>query len=250
MQVNPKILKQKFENSMPKYDDNAIVQKEMAQILIEKLVEEVGNEFQNVLELGCGTGILTSFILEKINYKRLACNDIIKKSSHYLEKLGADFEFIDGNSSRIKPSFSPNLIISNAMFQWYSSLNEPLEHFSRLLDKNGVLAFSSFSKNNFKEIKDAMGLSLSYLLLDEILEIVSKNYDIIAAFEFERVLEFTNPLELLAHLKNTGVNSLNSKKMTFNEVKMFCEKISSADGVCSLTYNPMIIIARKNSRNI
>ena len=71
MQVNPKILKQKFENSMPKYDDNAIVQKEMAQVLIEKLINEAGNEFQNVLELGCGTGILTSLILEKIDYNLL-----------------------------------------------------------------------------------------------------------------------------------------------------------------------------------
>ena len=245
MQVNPKILKQKFEKSMPKYNNNAIVQKEMAQVLIDNLIENFGNNFPNILELGCGTGVLTSLILEKLNYKRLACNDIIKKSSKYLDDLGVDCEFIDGNSCRIKPNFSSNLIISNAMFQWYSSLEEPLEHFYRLLDKDGILAFTSFSKNNFKQIKDAMGLSLNYLSIDEIKEAVIKNFNVICIFEYEKVLEFNNPLELLAHLKNTGVNSLNKEKMSFNEVKEFCEKISKVDGKCSLTYNPLIFIGQK-----
>lgn len=245
MQVNPKILKQKFEKSMPKYNENAVVQKEMAQILIDNLIEQFGNEFPNILELGCGTGVLTSLILEKMNYKRLACNDIIKKSSKYLDDLGVVCEFIDGNSCRIKPNFSSNLIISNAMFQWYSSLDEPLEHFSRLLDKDGVLAFSSFSKNNFREIKDAMGISLNYLSIDEIRQVLEKKFNIICVFEYEKVLEFANPLELLAHLKNTGVNSLNKEKMSFNDVKAFCEKISNDAGFCSLTYNPLFVIAKK-----
>lgn len=245
MQVNPKILKQKFEKSMPKYNENAIVQKEMAQILIDNLIKQFGNEFPNVLELGCGTGVLTSLILEKLDYKRLACNDIIKKSSKYLDDLGVECEFIDGNSCRIKPNFLSNLIISNAMFQWYSSLDEPLEHFSRLLDKDGVLAFSSFSKNNFKEIKNTMGISLNYLSIDEIREVLQKKFNIIYVFEYEKVLEFANPLELLAHLKNTGVNSLNKEKMSFHDVKVFCEKISQVDGACSLTYNPLFVIAQK-----
>lgn len=245
MQVNPKVLKQKFEKSMPKYNKNAIVQKEMAQILIDNLIKNFGDEFPNILELGCGTGVLTSLILEKLNYKRLACNDIIKKSSQYLDNLGIECEFIDGNSCRIKPNFSSNLIISNAMFQWYSSLEEPLEHFSRLLDKNGILAFSSFSNDNFKEIKNATGVSLNYLSSQEISKIVEKNFEIIYIHEYKKEINFTNPLELLAHLKNTGVNSLSSKKMTFQEVKDFCEKISKADGFCTLTYNPIIILARK-----
>jgi len=245
MQVNPKILKQKFEKSMPKYNENAIVQKEMAQILMDNLIKAFGVDYSNVLELGCGTGVLTSLILEKLNYKRLACNDIIKKSSQYLNDLGVECEFIDGNSSRIKPSFSSNLIVSNAMFQWYSSLEEPLEHFSRLLDKDGVLAFSTFSKNNFKEIKTALGISLNYLSVDDICNALEKNFNVISVYEYENVLEFTNPLEMLAHLKNTGVNSLNKEKMSFHDVKEFCEKISNADGVCSLTYNPLIIIAQK-----
>ena len=58
MQVNSKIIKKQFEKSFETYDQNAIVQQLMAKKLVSALVETDSN-FDTVLELGCGTVILT-----------------------------------------------------------------------------------------------------------------------------------------------------------------------------------------------
>ncbi|MCM1009586.1 MAG: malonyl-ACP O-methyltransferase BioC [Fusobacterium sp.] len=241
MQVNPKLLKQKFEKSMPKYNENAFVQREMAEQLVRLLIQTSDKNFSHILELGSGTGLLTELIVKELQFERLTCNDLVEKSKVYLDKIVADYDFIAGNSCKIKPAGAVNLILSNAMFQWFSSLTAPLEHYCRILEKNGILAFSTFSKDNFKEIRDALGVSLNYFSVDEIRSVLEKDFEILDIVEFERVLNFNTPLELLAHLKNTGVNSLNSKKMTFHDIKEFCDNNSAS----TLTYAPVIVIAKK-----
>ncbi len=241
MQVNPKILKQKFEKSMPKYNDNALVQREMAEQLVRLLIKTCGATFSHILELGSGTGLLTEFIVRDLQFDRLTCNDLVEKSRVYLDKIVPVYDFIAGNSCKIKPAGATDLIISNAMFQWFSSLSAPLEHYSRLLEKNGILAFSTFSKNNFKEIRNSLGVSLNYLSVEEISAALEKDFKILEIVEFERILEFNTSLELLAHLKNTGVNSLDSKKMTFHDIREFCDNSNAS----SLTYAPVLVIAMK-----
>ncbi len=245
MQVNPKILKQKFEKSMPKYNENASVQREMAELLVNTLIKNAGQTFAQILELGCGTGLLTEIIADKLFYEHLTCNDIVEKSKFYLDKIVKNYTFIAGNSMKIKPSGRFDLVISNAMFQWFSSLPSALEQYSRFLNKNGILAFSTFSTENFKEIHSVLGLSLKYLSAAEIKDALEKDFELLEMIEYEKVLEFSNPLELLAHLKNTGVNSLSAKKMTFAGVKNFCDAISANDGKARLTYAPVIVAARR-----
>lgn len=245
MQVNPKILKQKFEKSMPKYNENASVQREMAELLVNNLIKNAGQTFAQILELGSGTGLLTKIIADKLSYEHLTCNDIVEKSKFYLDKIVKNYTFIAGNSMKIKPSVHFDLIISNAMFQWFSSLPAALEYYSRMLNKNGVIAFSTFSSGNFKEIRSALGLSLDYLSVDGIKEALKKDFELLELLAYTKTLDFATPLELLAHLKNTGVNSLSAKKMTFAEVKSFCDCIVEKDGKARLTYAPVIVIARK-----
>ncbi len=245
MQVNPKLLKQKFEKSMPKYNENALVQREMAEHLVELLVKNGGADFSRILELGSGTGLLTEIIVDSLKFEHLTCNDIVEKSKFYLDKILKNYSFIAGNSTKIKPAGHFDLIISNAMFQWFSSLSAALESYSRYLEKDGILAFSTFSTENFKEIRSALGLSLKYLSVEEIKSALVEKFEVLEIYEYEKVLEFATPLELLAHLKNTGVNSLSSKKMTFAEVKSFCDTIQTQDGKARLTYAPVIVIARR-----
>lgn len=245
MQVNPKLLKQKFEKSMPKYNENALVQREMAECLVELLVKNCGTKFSRVLELGSGTGILTEIIASRLKFEDITCNDIVDKSKFYLDKIIKNYSFICGNSTKIKPCGRFDLIISNAMFQWFSSLPAALESYSRMLEKDGILAFSTFSTENFKEIRSAVGLSLKYLSDEEIRTALCEHFEVVEIYEYEKVLEFSSPLELLAHLKNTGVNSLSAKKMSFAEVKSFCDTIQTKAGKACLTYAPVIVIARR-----
>lgn len=67
-----------------------------------------------------------------------------------------------------------NLIISNAMFQWFDNLEKSIDKIKFSLDKNGILAFSTFGLDNYKEITSLTGLTLKYKTKEEI-EAILKN---------------------------------------------------------------------------
>ncbi len=244
MQINPKLIKNQFEKSLDTYNKNALVQ----QIMAKKLVEEtakIKNYYDNVLELGSGAGLLTRELVKKIHFETYSANDLVEKSKLYVSEIIPEAAFYCGNAQRIKPSKKMDLIISNAMFQWLKNLEKISLHYKNILNKNGIIAFSTFSHDNFKEIKDLTGLSLNYKSLDEIRNIFEKIFEIIHTEEFSYTLNFSNPLELLAHMKNTGVNSLTTQHWTFKEVKDFCDKYKELYPQITLTYSPIIVICQK-----
>lgn len=244
MQINPKLIKNQFEKSLDTYNKNAVVQ----QIMAEKLVEEtakIKTDYNNILELGSGAGLLTKELIKKLSFKTYSANDLVEKSKSYVSKIIPDTVFYCGNAQRIKPSKKMDLIISNAMFQWFKDLEKVSSVYKNLLNKGGILAFSTFSPENFKEIRELTGLTLDYKSLQEIKNIFAKNYEVIHLEEFTHTLSFTTPLELLAHMKNTGVNSLTAQHWTFKEVKDFCDKYKALHPNISLTYSPIIVICKK-----
>ena len=243
MQLNTKSIKNHFEKSMDKYNENAIVQTNLA----KKLATETSHfqsEYNSILELGCGTGILTQNIKENFSFENYYANDLTEKSKKYVDKIIPHNQFIHGNAIKIKPPKKVDLIISNAMFQWFSNFDEIAKHCQTLLNKDGILAFTTFGTQNFSEIKDLTGLTLKYISTDEIVQKLTPDYDVLHTEEYLQILNFKTPLELLAHLKNTGVNSLATRTWTIKEVKVFCEKYLQKYNSAQLTYNPIIIIAK------
>ena len=70
------------------------------------------------------------------------------------------------------------------------------------IKKDSLLAFSTFTPENFKEIKEISGLTLQYKQKDEILNILtSQGFEILYCEEFYEEITFKTPLELLAHMK-------------------------------------------------
>lgn len=244
MQVNPKTIKNQFEKSLKTYNQNAVVQKIMAEKLVKALCE-IKSDFPNILELGCGAGLLTQELIKNITFQTYYANDLVEKSKLYIENIIPNVKFYCGNAQKLNPKDKMDLIISNAMFQWFNDLEKTTEYYKRLLKNDGILAFTTFSDENFKEIDELTGISLEYSSFNNIKESVSRHYNIIYAEEFRKTLNFSNPLELLAHIKKTGVNSLTSRHWTFKEVKDFCEKYKEKYPEITLTYSPVIIICSR-----
>ena len=245
MQIDAKTVKKHFEKSMEDYDKNAVVQRLIAGKLIDELVK-IKTSFSDVLELGSGTGLLTKEFFARFKCTSFTANDLTARSKFYLDKILPDYEFIAGNAEKIKTGKNFDLIISNAMFQWFSDFKNSVNFkLYSMLKNDGLLAFTTFSENNFKEIRKTTGISLEYKNFTDLKEILAENYKILHAEEFDYKMNFTSALELLAHMKHTGVNSLGTKKWTFVEVKKFCEEYQKLYPEISLTYSPVIFIVQK-----
>lgn len=244
MQIDNKHIKKQFEKSMQDYDKNATVQILMASKMVFEL-SKISKSFENILELGSGTGVLTKQISKEISFKNYTANDLVEKSKQYVQNFIPLATFLCGNALKIKLQKKADLIVSNAMFQWFPSLDKAIQIIKTNLKKDRILAFSTFSPENFKEITSLTGLSLQYKTKAEIEEILKKQgFEILYSEQFYEELKFKSPLELLAHMKKTGVNSLSEKTWTIAKVKEFCDKYSKKYPQNKLTYAPIIIIAK------
>lgn len=243
MQINTKAIKKRFQNSMNEYNDNAIVQINLAENLIQELLK-FNDNFNIITEFGAGTGILTEKIAENLKFNEYYGNDLIEKSKNYINKIIPQAKFICGNACKVTLPKKADLIISNAMFQWFTNIEDIITQCKKDLNSKGILAFTTFGKNNFKEIKEVSGLTLNYKSMSEILSVLEKDFDILYANEYSETLKFNTPLELLLHLKNTGVNSLSEKPWSIKDIKDFCQKYLQTFDRVELTYNPMIFIVK------
>ena len=241
MQTDPKTIKKHFKSSIDKYSEHAVVQK----IIAEKLAEELeGSFYEKILELGAGTGFLTEQLSNRIKFNEYYANDLVEKSEKFVRKYINDAVFFCGDFRRIKFNQKFDLIASNAVFQWFENMEKVFDYCKNNLKKGGILAFSTFSPNNFKEFKDVSGLGLEYKTANEIIKLLEQNFEIIKCEQFEKIISFDNPLKILTHMKNTGVNSLSSKTWSIIKIKNFCNEYSKKYPNLELTYSPIILVAK------
>lgn len=242
--IDKTLVKRRFSKSLSTYEDNAIVQKLMAEKLIKLLNKK---HFDNILEIGCATGVLTKEIKKNIQYKNLTVNDIVSKAKNYIDKLSSDITFISGDIETLEITEQYDLIISNASLQWCNDIEKTIDKLVNSLNNNGILAFSIFGDENFKEIKN-------------IFEIENKNYDFEKMKEFfakynaqlyldKEELKFHSLIDILKHIKNTGVNAITETRLTKTQLTKLEENYKnkfSTDNSLTLTYEPVYVIVQKN----
>ena len=245
MPTDYKLIKKQFEKSMSEYDDNALVQNIVALKMICE-VAQISVNFDNILELGSGTGLTTKKIAREFKFKNFFANDLVEKSKIYVQKYVPDVNFLCGNALKIKPPKKMDLVISNAMFQWFDNFEKAVKIIKNYMNNGALLAFTTFGPDNYKELREVTGLGLNYKSLYEIITILRNlDFEILYCENFHEEMSFNSPLELLVHMKKTGVNSLSDEVWTLKKVKDFCDKFSQKYPKTILTYSPIIVVARK-----
>ena len=233
-----------FTKAKDTYRKNAIIQKKMAKKLVYETVK-FKDEFQNVFEIGSGTGLLTDEIVSNLKFKKLFLNDLTENFT-----ATDPFKFYKGDILNVKIDEVFNLIMSNAVFQWIEDKNLLFSVLSRLIAPGGIVAFTTFGAENFSQIKDISGFGLEYTSKEDIFSCFKKNGFEVLYFEEElETLYFESVQKILEHIKLTGVgagaNCLWTKKK-YEEFKCeYLKHFSDVNGV-ELTYHPQYCILRKN----
>ena len=243
--MNKDLIKQRFCRKLDSYNENARIQKQMAEKLINNFLPKK-TKYQKVLEIGYGTGLLTEYAVNNLSYKSYTAIDIVSDCSDYIKAINPDIKFVSCDIEEYINSDNKkyDLIISNASFQWIENLPDFIEKLIQKLDNGGILLFSAFGGENYREIFYVTGKTLPYLSKTQFEEKLKKHTPLIE--EEVRVMAFKTPLDVLKHIQNTGVNAISSevwtKKDLINfekEYNVFCANHPT------LTYNPVYIRIQK-----
>ena len=125
-----------------------------------------------------------------------------------------------------------------------------LHKLSGLLMQQGLLLFSTFVPGNLYEIKKLTGKGLVYPTSDTLVGWLSAaDFNLLHQEEDTIVLTFKTPLDVLRHLKATGVTATGNGCWTKGRQESFCqqyaEQFATTDGQVTLTYRPFYILATK-----
>lgn len=218
-----------FEKKFDTYNENAHIQKSVADTLVEFLDEMGVSKEREVFEIGCGTGLFSKRFIKKFSPKKIILNDIYDVEK-YLKNVRYD-EFILGDIEEIDiPKIDTT--VSSSVFQWLKNFSKSIE---KIAHSTNELGFSMYIDGNLEEIKEHFGISLKYLTLDNVIEILTSLFSKVKWKEETIELEFSSSIEALRHLKNTGVTGFEkssiskvrnyeSKSLTYRVGYFYCKK--------------------------
>ena len=251
--INKDLIQKRFAKRLYSYNKYAVIQQEICAelaVLIKQYTSS--HSIQEALEFGAGTGLLTSRLLPLFPQIRWTINDLVEDVQPFIDCIiqgknySVEYQWGDAEILDFQGPF--DLIASASALQWFE---KPQKFFSKLQQKRGgILAISSFGIDNFHEIRSITGIGLEYTLLDTLISFISDaGYDVLFQETYNKELRFKHPLDVLRHIRQTGVNGIASYNWNKKTVEEFCQKYIQCFGLPSeevpLTYNPVIIIAQK-----
>ena len=235
--IDKKLVRDRFSKNLEKYNEHARIQKRMAERLFSFIPEK---KYKRILEIGCGTGFLTKLVNENIDFDEFIAVDIVENCERYIVEINSNIKFVNADiEDFMQDNKEPfDLIISNATLQWVDDFKKMVNLLQCSLAEKGELIFSTFGKENFREIYHVLGTTLNYYSEKEILEMFPSSI-----IDSEVcVLAFANPKEVLKHLQMTGVNAVENRVWTKTDLMKF---ENGYKNICSkrptLTYNPIYI---------
>lgn len=245
------LIRKRFTRAVGSYPQAATVQRDVARRMAALLRTYLPpSDCRNVLEVGCGTGLYTRQLLRNVHPQRLVLNDICPEVQYcFTDLFGSGVSFFGGDAEKLSFPSGQNLITSCSTIQWFNDPEGFFERCHRLLAEGGYLAFSTFGKENLCEITSITGTSLPYRSLDELRLSLSAHYETVYCSEDVVRLYFPSPIEVLHHLKQTGVTGIRRQAWTKEDLsdfsRRYTERFEQSDTTVPLTYHPIYIIVKK-----
>lgn len=253
MMPDKHLIRLRFARAAATYDQQAVVQRAVADRLLRLLAEHPGPPFRRVLEIGCGTGILTGGLLRRFaGLTSLYVNDLVPEFAPLVAARvppELHLEFLAGDIETIPLPGELDLVLSSSTLHWLADLPGLLARLHSRMNRHATLCFSLYGPRNLREVRELTGIGLEYHPLAAIKEMVAAHFTLLACREELLTYPAPDPLALLTHLRQTGVSGLAAPRWSRARLQDFVQgyrRRSSGPGGGSLTYHPVYCLARKD----
>lgn len=243
-------IRQRFSAALADYDRQAAVQKQISRQLCDLLRATDRQVFTHILEIGCGTGNLTRLLAYHFSAEQWTLNDLCDTQSRLTAVLaGQNIRFHCGDGETLPFEAQYDLIASASAVQWFHHQECFIRRCAERLTANGLLLFSTFSPQNLYEIRELTGVGLNYPDAAQWQQWLSADFEILHCSQQQTELRFSSPLNVLRHLKQSGVTATQKQFWTKGKLAAFCQNYQknyrTSDDKVHLTYTPMLFLARK-----
>jgi malonyl-CoA O-methyltransferase len=156
--IDKALLANRFGSRVETYDQVTPVQASMAKYLLERAVNHFKTrQPKRILELGCGTGRMTQGLIAAFPEAEITAVDI---SAQMIERARTrnpegHFQVADAETFLQDYSDSFDLIISNAVIQWFENVDTALKCAYGKLTSQGLMLVSTFGDQTFTELNQA-----------------------------------------------------------------------------------------------
>ncbi|MDK8872831.1 methyltransferase domain-containing protein [Paracoccus sp. SSJ] len=236
-----------FARGMKTYDGAALAQRQIAARLFAAYRGAVaGHRPARVLEAGYGSGHLTRHLLE-LRPRRLWLNDLAAP-----ELPGVAAEYLPGDVAEVALPEAVDLAASASTIQWVADPARVLGRLCRAVAPGGWLAISGFAPGHFPELR-ALGsraAAPSYLAGAGMAALLPAGWRVRGAGEWRVRLHFPGALEVLRHLRATGVNGCAGQFRSPGALRDFMARYEARHGGAggvALTYVASWLVAERRA---
>lgn len=229
--IDKSLVSKRFEKGMQTYASESVIQRHIADKLFS-LWQKHAPVGDSVLEIGVGTGYMTGLYRSQATW--LTLWDIAPSAP---EVVKADAEIAIRSIDKLFDA-----IVSASTMQWLNSPGAFLRHCSDALNPGGMLVLSTFGPATFSEMTEAGVIGLPYLGEESLRRIIPRNLEILELRSETIVKSFDTPVDILRHLKATGVNARSSSCSMQELLRRYPV---APDGSFRLTYQPIYLILKK-----
>ena len=154
--VNKTLSRRAFEKAAQAYDDAAVLQREVANRMLERL-DYILIEPQVILDAGAGTGYCTLDVAQRYPDAHVVALDIASsmlQQTRVKAKADSNINYVTSDVEQIAlADNSVDLIVSSLAVQWCNDYVKAFAEFKRVLKPGGCLLFTSFGPDALKELR-------------------------------------------------------------------------------------------------
>ncbi|MBN1140650.1 MAG: methyltransferase domain-containing protein [Deltaproteobacteria bacterium] len=247
-------IQRRFSQAAPSYERWAAAQRQAARRLVSLLPEQV---FDQVLDIGCGTGFLAEELFAQGKARCVTGIDLAPDMVAYCRRRWPTQSFFCADAEFFEPTHSFDLILSNFVFQWLADIPAAMHRYGACLKNGGMLALAVPVSGSLRELRASSlkaGRRPLRLMAFPAAEELNVAMGGVAGGFFHRELEwitawFTTPLEAVRSLKGIGASYGGEDGYTVAEMRRLLKEYGEGFGDpvrgCPVSYRLWFGVAAK-----
>ena len=221
-QLNKTLIKAAFNKAHTSYDEAAVLQREVANRLNERL-DFIKLQPQTILEIGSGTGYYTQLLKQRYPNANIICLDIAhamlassRKKQSWLHKLRKKQHWLCADAEQLPlAANSVDMIVSNLTLQWCPQLQQTFNGIYNTLKPEGLFMFTTFGPDTLKELRASWRKVDDYNHVNAFLDMHDVGDTLLKAHFSDPVMDVENivltyqeVMQLMRELKAIGAHNV------------------------------------------